>query len=230
MAEMIPENSGPALPQPHLWPSVRTFANADLNAMPLEDKELFIRKVFEQDSKKGCELLFRKYYAPLCSHAVRLVYAKQVAEDLVAEVFFTFWQKELHKQIKVSYRAYLFTAVRHRALTYLRWEFARENNTVDIADLCPASPLPGPDQSLHYEELSLKVERAIQSMVPQSQRIFIMSRFEGKQNRAIAEELQISVKTVESHITKALSLMRKVLRSEWLLLPLVHWLPQVFFG
>ena len=57
----------------------------------LSDPELFIRRAFETNARLGCELLFRRYYAPLCSHAVRFVGAKAIAEDLVADIFCRFY-------------------------------------------------------------------------------------------------------------------------------------------
>lgn len=62
-----------------------------------EDPELFLQKVFERNPREGMDILFRTYYGPLCSHAVRFVYSKQIAEDLVSEVFFSFTEHELIK-------------------------------------------------------------------------------------------------------------------------------------
>lgn len=78
-------------------PLVRSQADAP-NPMP-NDGELFIRNAFNDDPRLGCELLFRQYFAPLCSHVVRYVYNRQLAEDLVADLFYTFYTKELYKQV-----------------------------------------------------------------------------------------------------------------------------------
>lgn len=182
------------------------------------DKEQFIRRTFKEDAKKGCELLFKLYYKALCSHAVRFVYSKQVAEDLVGEVFYVFWQKQRYTQIHTSYRAYLFTAVRQRALTYIRWEFGRDNTTEDVENVHQVSPNPSPEQLLQFDELYFAIEKAIQSMPPQSQKVFLMNRFEGKKYMLIAKELQISLKTVEAHMTKALTIVRKAVKGEWLVM------------
>ncbi len=181
------------------------------------DSEVLIKRYFEIDSKKGYELLFKRYYQPLCSHAVRFVYSKEVAEDLVMEVFSHFWQKQLHLAINTSYRAYLFTTVRHAAFAYLRTEFGREKPTDYPTNLDVISSQNTPQQILQYNELSIKIEEIIRSTSPQSQKVFVMSRFEGKKNGIIAEELQLSIKTVEGHITKVLSLLRQSLRSNGLL-------------
>lgn len=181
------------------------------------DAEVLIKRYFEIDNEKGYELLFKRYYQPLCSHAVRFVYSKEVAEDLVMEVFSHFWQKQLHQAINTSYRAYLFTTVRHAAYAYLRTEFSREKPTDYPTNTDVVTTQNTPQQILQYNELSIKIEEIIRSTSPQSQKVFVMSRFEGKKNGIIAEELQLSIKTVEGHITKVLSLLRQSLRSNGLL-------------
>lgn len=176
------------------------------------DSELFIRQAFEKDLEKGYELLFKRYYHPLCSHAVRFVYSKEVAEDLVVDLFTRFWQKKIYLAINTSYRAYLFTSVRHAAFAHLRSEFGREKVPESWHDIESSDTPATPQQLLQYNELYLKIEELISSFPPQSQKVFIMSRFEGKKNVTIAEELQLSVKTVEGHITKALAILRQQLR------------------
>ncbi len=89
------------------------------------DDELLIRRAFQTDASQGCDLLFRRYYQPLCSQAVRLVYDKSLAEDIVADIFQTLWQKRLYERIQYSYRAYLYQAVRQNCLLYLKREAGR---------------------------------------------------------------------------------------------------------
>jgi RNA polymerase sigma-70 factor (family 1) len=183
----------------------------------LTDSELFIRRAFDQNPVKGYELLFNRYYAPLCSHAARFVYDRQVAEDVVVDVFAQFWQKRLDQSITFSFRAYLFTMVRHRAFAHLRQELGREIPTETLPDTESAETLPTPLQVLQFNELHLKINEIIRSASPHSQKVFVMSRFEGKKNGQIADELNLSIKTVEGHITKVISLLRQVLQQDGLM-------------
>jgi RNA polymerase sigma-70 factor (family 1) len=191
----------------------------DIKKVPtdLVDSELFIKQAFEADPARGYELLFKRYYKQLCSHAVRFVYARDVAEDIVVEVFGQFWTKQLHKAVTTSYRAYLFTTVRHAAFHYMRRNFGKETLTEDLGELPVAAPASSPQQELQFQELVLKIEQVIRSLSPQNQKVFLMSRFEGKRNGVIADELGISVKTVEGHITKGLAILRKALQDHGLL-------------
>ena len=173
------------------------------------DKEFFIRATLATDSVKGYELLYINYYAPLCSHAVRFVYNKAVAEDIVADVFLNLWNTKLHETIAISFRAYLFAAVRNKCLTYLKWEFDK-NSTEDLSEDSISTALL-PDRIMEFDELYLHIEKTIDQFPPQCQRVFLMSRFEGKSYKEIAVGLGISSKAVEAHVSKGLHLLRKAL-------------------
>ena len=194
-------------------------ANADAPEPSVTDSELLIRRAFAQSPIKGYELLFKRYYKPLCSHAARFVYDRQLAEDIVIDVFAQFWHQRLDESVTTSFRSYLFTMVRHRAFAYLRREFGRDTaHSLPDTDVDDAHT---PLQLLQYNELQLKINETIQSVSPHSQKVFVMSRFEGKKNGQIAAELGLSIKTVEGHITKMLALLRQVLRHNELLTCLV---------
>ncbi|GEO03418.1 DNA-directed RNA polymerase sigma-70 factor [Adhaeribacter aerolatus] len=184
------------------------------------DNEAFIRQAFEVDPRQGCELLFHHYYQSLCSHAVRFLYAKAIAEDIVSEIFYQFYKKETYKQITSSYRAYLYKAVRNSAYNYLRWEANRSvelEACADISDLVCQQP----DAIVQYEELYQDVEAAIDSLPSQCRKIYLMHRFENKKYAEIATELQLSPRTVEAQIRKASLFLKEILRQKWLLLTLL---------
>ena len=187
----------------------------DMPEPSVTDTELLIRRTFTESPIKGYELLFRRYYKPLCSHAARFVYDRQLAEDMVVDVFAQFWQQRLDEAVTTSFRSYLFTMVRNRALTHLRREFGR--GTTDNLSDADSADITTPLHLVEYNELQLKINETIQSASPHSQKVFVMSRFEGKKNGDIAAELGLSVKTVEGHITKMLALLRHVLRHNKLL-------------
>lgn len=190
---------------------------------PMSDDEHLIRLAFAQDPVAGCEMLFRRYFAPLRNHAVRFVYSREIAEDLVSDVFCTFWENRLYEQITSSYRAYLFKAVRNRAHNYVLWELKKDSNGPDEGFTLPDNS-PGPEATLLLDELRLRLDQRIQDLPAQCRKVFLLSRLEGKSYREIADELGLSVRTVEVHIRKALASIRQMLDKDWMWLFLFYWL------
>ncbi|GAB3956162.1 hypothetical protein GCM10028805_45150 [Spirosoma harenae] len=203
MAENVPDKPDPTHP----------FRPSDAEPIVL-DAEFLIRQAFHENARRGYELLFRRYYRTLCSQAVRFVHSRTIAEDLVSEVFFSFWKNQVHQHIATTYQAYLYAAVRKRAYTYLRQEFQQESIPSEIdPERADADVALDPEQLLQYTELYQRIEETVRSLPPQCQRVFVMSRFEGKKHREIAEELQISPKTIEAHLSRALSQLRLTLKA-----------------
>lgn len=190
----------------------------------LPDTEQFIRRVFDTNPQKGCELLFRLYYKPMCTHAVRFVYAKDVAEDLVSDVFYTFWNTRAYENVQQSFRAFLFRSVRNRAYNYLANEFHKAD-PLDLVEQQATLPADGPELMMRYNELFHKVDELVESLPPQCRSVFILNRFEGKKAKDIADQMQLSVRTIEVHIAKALTTLREGLRNQWLSVALI-----VFFS
>lgn len=188
-------------------------------------EEVFIHQLFQQNAQRGCEALFRRYYANLCNHAIRFVYAKDIAEEIVAEVFANFWQGRVYEQINTSYQAYLYKAVRYRAYNYIRFELNR-SSPLDAADAKPEMPVLKPDEVLHYNELSRKIDLIVQQLPPQCRRAFQLNRLEGKKYAEVAQELGITVSAVERLISRALVKLRNELKNDWLLglVLMAHWI------
>lgn len=179
-------------------------------------EERFIQAIFMQDPSKGCELLFRKYYGNLCNHAIRFVYSKDIAEEIVSEVFANFWQGRIFEHITTSYQAYLYKAVRYRAYNYLKFEVNR-TTSLDAAEYRYKVPVIKPDEVLHYHELSRKLDAVIEQLPPQCRKAFQLNRLEGKKYIEVASEMQISVSAVERLISRALSRLRSELKEDWIL-------------
>ena len=204
-------------PQIDASESVTPDQDVDLNrAQPAgNDTEFFTRLAFQECPRKGCELLFLRYHQALCSHAVRYVYSKETAEDIVSEVFCKFWKTKAYENITSSYRYYLFRSVRNEAYNHLRLEFQKLED-IDSALINEEAFSQRPDQIMQFEEVLHKVEDLVELLPPQCRKVFLMNRFEGKKYQDIARELGLSIKTVEVHMGKALGMVRKGLKNHWL--------------
>ncbi|GHB75058.1 hypothetical protein GCM10007390_30990 [Persicitalea jodogahamensis] len=179
--------------------------------------ELLIRRAFQSSPEEGCELLFRRYHRALCSHALRYVYSREVAEDIVSDVFCKFWKNASFEAVSSSYRLYLFRSVRNEAYSHLRSDFKRRDSH-ELFTTPEAGPGLRPDHITQYEETFHRVQLLVEQLPPQCRKVFLMSRFEGKRYKEIAEEMGLSVKTVDTHLVKALKLVRNGLRDYVVLL------------
>lgn len=180
------------------------------------DVEFFIRQAFQDNPQLGCELLYRSYYQPLCSHAVRFLYSKTIAEDLVSDIFYQFYLKETYREVTTSFRAYLYKTVRHRAYNYLQRESKRMTGLDSVADFSGETSMQ-PDSVTQYEELYQDIEKAISNLPTQQRRIYLLYRFEGKKYAEIADQLQLSLRTIEVQIRKANNTVRDVLKLKGIL-------------
>lgn len=182
------------------------------------DDELLLRKEFLLNPEKGCELLFRRYYNNLCNHAIRFVHSRDVAEDIVSEIFTSFWQNRTFLSIKTSFRAYLYKSVRHRAYNHIKWQIKFTRSAEESIE---GSRNLNPDDSLQYTELHQKIEDIVSSLPPQCRKAYILKRVEGKKYDEIASELKISIKAVEALVSRALTRLRKGLSAHWILVILM---------
>lgn len=195
---------------PNPGPHLQLMKHNPEGAPSVVDNEHFVRAAFAVSAQKGFELLFRLYYGSLCSHAVRFVYTPEVAEDIVADVFYHFWKLDSYATVQHSYRTYLYAAVRHRAFNYLRDELTGNRTPASLDDVHQAGQYETPQTLIEYDETFQRVEKAISDLPPQCQRIFLMSRFENRKNQEIADELGLALKTVEAHMARALQALRRV--------------------
>lgn len=163
-----------------------------------------------QGEEWALDNLFRAHYTYLCQAVFRVIGDRSLAEDLVQEVFYELWRKRSSLTINQSLRAYLKRAAVNRTLNYIR----DQRLIVDDESAMPfevASAQIGALQQLEAEELEVQIESAIRDLPERCRLVFGLSRFEEMSNKEIAAHLDISVKTVENQMTKALRLLREKL-------------------
>lgn len=175
--------------------------------------DIAIFRRIKKGDESAFEELFRKYYTGLCIYACEFVKKNEVAEEIVEDVFCKIWEKRKSLEVTVSLKSYLYRSVYNTSLNYLKSEKHHLKNQDNLADnfenMLPLST-PGDitSSSLLSEELEMKIEQAINSLPEKSQIIFRLSRFEGLKYSEIAERLNLSVKTVETQISRVLTKLR----------------------
>ena len=166
------------------------------------------------DLKNGKESaldkLFRSYYAYLCRAVYKVLPDKHIAEDIVQEVFYELWRKRDRLHIKQSISAYLRRAAINKTLNHIR----AQKVAVDDEDYLPihlTNKMPSAQQKLQADELKELINDAIDLLPERCRLIFTLSRHEEMSNKAIAEHLGLSIKTIENQMTKALKLLKEAL-------------------
>lgn len=163
------------------------------------------------------ERLFDAYRDPLCRYICAFTKSWEEAEDLVSEVFLTLWRKREALGAVRDLHAYLYTTARFSALDYVRhaqvrqrWQ-AQQGTAAGLSDGAHSSSV---EHWLVSEELTAAMVHAIDEL-PVRQREILRQRLEGQSYRDIAAVLGISIKTVEVHVTRAISRLRARLQSSF---------------
>ena len=154
--------------------------------------------------------LFTTQYAGLCGYANKFVDDLDQSEEIVQELFLSIWQKRDRLEITASLEAYLFRAVRNACLNALKHLKIKETYKAANKEVVRQNEASQGDAYI-AGELEEKIEIAVESLPPERKKIFKMSRYDGKKYKEIADELNLSVKTVEAQMGKALKYLREAL-------------------
>ena len=158
------------------------------------------------------ELLFRKYYVRLCGFANKFLNEPEEAREIVQDVFTKIWESREDIDPEESLRAYLFKITQNMSINKLRRKQV-ESKYIDIYRLVYIEQMEiSPYESFLADELVDNITTAIEKLPPKCRRVFDLSRTDCLKYSEIATALQISVKTVEAHMCKALQILRFELR------------------
>jgi len=166
------------------------------------------------------EGIFRTYYERLCNYANTILNDMDEAEEMVQGAFLTVWEKHETIEIHTSVKSYLYRAVHNSCLNRVKHYKVRKVHGEEFKNRSDIL-LDDVSQDLIGTELDSLVAHAIDSLPQQCKQVFKLSRFESLTYAEIAEQLNISVKTVENHMAKALKTLREKLKDY---LPVLIWL------
>jgi len=181
----------------------------------LSDQDLLF--LFEDDAEGIFKEIYKRYWAKLYAAAYRRVKSKEVSQEIVQDIFTALWLNREKLDIQSSLTGYLLSAVKYRVLNYFEKEMVRRNYRSLILG-APESGVNFTEESVFYEDLTAQLEQQVAGFSPKCREVFELSRNRYKSNKEIAELMNISVKTVENHLTKALHILRMQLKEVMLVL------------
>ncbi len=151
------------------------------------------------------ETVFKSHFKSLHAYAHTIIQDESMAEEIVQTVFLKLWEAKERMTIHTSLKAYLYKSVYHESLNYLKHKKVRRKY---MEEAMAEYKHQHAELSEADKELRLHLKHALQQLPEKCRTVFQLSRFEGLKYQEIADELGISLKTVEAHIGKAMKLLR----------------------
>jgi len=163
-----------------------------------------------QGSETAFNVLFRRYFTKLYKYTLSFTKDTSIAEELVMDVMLNLWLKKGEIMVQDELSPYIFRAMKNALINHWRKKALATTDLTSIthehADSISA------DQGIMVKELTYNYELQLTALSPQRKKVFELSRKEDKSYKEIAKELNLSVKTVEHHISAALVFLRKNLK------------------
>ena len=175
-----------------------------------QTKELFLYQEMKRGKEYAFDFFFNYYYPGLCIYAQKTIsIPAQEAKDLVQNVFVKFWNDREKTDIRFSIRSYLFVSVKNKCLDLLR----KKTKNLKVQEI--TNEHDATDESFDtyvLSELETLFNKSLEKLPQRCREVFELSRFHGLKNREIAAKLNLSEKTVENQVTKALHILKEELK------------------
>ncbi|RIH63577.1 RNA polymerase sigma-70 factor [Mariniphaga sediminis] len=175
----------------------------------IAEKDLILR--LKNGDQTAFELLFHFYYPGLVMYASQFTANLSDAEEIVQDFFVRFWEK--HNQVLPcdSLKNYFFSSVKYGSLDFLKHQEIERKYVDEIVELSKHHLAYDTDLYV-VSELQERLKQGIDLLPEKCREVFMMSRIQGLKNEEIAAELNISKRTVETQISKALKVLREELK------------------
>jgi RNA polymerase sigma-70 factor, ECF subfamily len=174
----------------------------------MKDPEIFLWLRVKAGDKNAFKILFEMHYPTLCLLSNRYILDITTAREVVQDIFINIWERREILDIQTSLKSYLHQAVRFNSIRRLDND---KKNGILMATVPDSGPDPEFHDHLEYAELQNCILEAVELLPGQCQKVFKLSRFERLTYNEIAGQMNLSVKTVEAHISKALRLIQDYL-------------------
>lgn len=168
-------------------------------------------RAIKEGNQIAFEMIFKTYYKLLCHYAHSFLNDKNEAEEVVQTTFIKIWEKKNELSVQSSLKAYLYSMVRNGCLNVIKHEKVKQLHAKwHVQETERSRELV--EEKVLSNDLESKIYLAMKALPEQCRLVFQLSRFEELKYQEIADQLQISVKTVENQMGKALKIMRVQLK------------------
>lgn len=164
--------------------------------------EHLLNKIIDGD-ENALRSLFEKYSPKLFQLAYYYLQAKEMAEEVVLDVFTIFWEKRQSLSHIKNIESYLYTSVKNQALHYIRRDYSSDKTSISLYEVELIPENSDPESTLLDREYEQLIQEAIDSLPPKCKEVFRLVLSDKLKNREIAELLSVSESTVNEHIALA---------------------------
>lgn len=185
------------------------------------EERILTDKIKKGDSS-AFSVVFTRYYADLVMFANIFIRDKETSEEIVQDVFIKLWENRNKITITTSLKSFLLKSVQNKCIDRLRHLKIRDKYQSLVSEHPLLFENKTEDYILH-SELEKNLEIALKKLPDEISNTFLLSRFEGFTYNEIAEKLDISVRTVEVRVSKALVLLRDCLKDYLFTMILIMW-------
>lgn len=175
-----------------------------------QDNDLLLFDQVKRNDLGSYEVIFNRYYKELYRFAFTYVRDGTIAEEMAQEVFLYIWEKRGQIEIQTTLKTYLYSAVKNKCLNYIKLELPKQQSMADISEVMLSVSSSRKDEG-ENEQIKKYIQKAIDALPNKCRKIFILSRSAGMTYEEIAEELDLSKKTVENQMGIALKKLRESL-------------------
>lgn len=163
----------------------------------------------QQLNRERFEMIFRTEFKALCYLAQKVVKDQEAAREIVQEAFVNLWEKRDSIDQDRNIRSYLATGIYNRSLNWLRDNRKFNVSLLELENLSDIAALESVDNDqLAENELHDLIQKSINELPEKCREVFVLSRYENMKYKEIADQLKLSVKTVEAQMSKALQHLR----------------------
>ncbi|WP_236974586.1 RNA polymerase sigma-70 factor [Membranihabitans maritimus] len=170
--------------------------------------DLKLVKALNRGDRNAFKRIYELYWERLFAYVYNRMHDRESSEEALQEVFLSLWENRYNLKIKTSLSSYLYSSVKYKMLNIMRSKKVRAKYAKDFGSFAQNYAPSQAENLQNLSDLKNLIENSLSTLPPKCQLVYRMSRQEHIPNQEIADQLHISKKTVENHLTKALKHLR----------------------